>query len=544
MRAVIYARVSSREQEETGYSLPAQEKLLEEYAKRNNFEIERIFSVSESACGKVERKVFHQMLVFMKRNRIPVLIVETTDRLTRNFKEVMEIDRWLEGNEKNQVHLVREATVLHKNARSHEWFIWRMKVATAEFYVRQLSENVKKGQAEKIRQGWLPTKPPLGYKTIGEKGHKIHVIDEKYALLIRKMFKLYASGNYSLKKLVEVMYQEGLRTRKGNKLVKSRLADLLSNPFYYGAIPWNGQIYQGKHEPIISKELFDRVQTILRRKTNPKYRKHFPLFKGLIKCDECEGTITWETHKGYWYGHCNHYRNCSQKTWVRQEKVEEQILPYLKKLTIKNLRLVEWIKKALKESHRDEIEYHNRCIEELKLRYEKIQKRLSLLYDDKLDGKITSDFYEQKFREYTREKEEIINSIERHSNAQNKYYELGINILELSQKAKEIYQKASQEQKRMLLNLVFSKLTLNEGKLKAFYSKPFEICSAWVKNSEKIFEPQFLIQKSPKRAKIGKMLPKWNDFRTLKWIKEIDCPELIIKQVKQLLQALQAHQLK
>jgi DNA invertase Pin-like site-specific DNA recombinase len=537
MRAVIYARVSSREQEETGYSLPAQEKLLKEYAERKGFEVVKVFSVSESAYGKVQRKVFHQMLVFMKRNKIPVLIVETTDRLTRNFKEVMDIDKWLEENENHQVHLVREGTILHKNARSHEWFVWRMKVATAEFYVRQLSENVKKGQMEKIRQGWLPTKPPLGYKTAGEKGHKIPVIDEKVAPLIRRMFELYATGNYSIKKLVEIMYQEGLRTRGGNKLVKSRIGDLLSNPFYYGVIEWNGKIYPAKHEPLISKELFDRVQLILKRKATPKYRKHFPLFKGLIRCDECEGLITWETHKGHWYGHCNHYRKCSQKGCIRQEKVEEQIIPYLEKLTIKNERLAEWIKKALKESHRDEIEYHNNCINELKQRYEKIQKRLSLLYDDKLDGKISSDFYEQKFREYAKEKEEIISSIEKHSNAQNKYFELGINILELSQKAKEIYLKASEEQKRMLLNLVFSKLTLNNGKLKVFYSRPFEICLRGVQFTNKIFEPQFSIQKSPKRAKTDILLRGWDEFRTLKWIDEIDCPELIITQVMQLLQA-------
>ena len=99
---------------------------------------------------------------------------------------------------------------------------------------------------------------------------------------------------------------------------------------------------------------------------------HFPLFKGLIRCAECGGLITWETHKGYWYGHCNHYRNCSQRTWVRQEKVEEQILPYFDKITIKNQRLAEWIKKALKESHQDEIEYHNKAIEKLNRRYQQV----------------------------------------------------------------------------------------------------------------------------------------------------------------------------
>jgi site-specific DNA recombinase len=77
--------------------------------------------------------------------------------------------------------------------------------------------------------------------------------------LVKRMFELYATGNYSLVKLVEVMYKEGLRTKKGNMLVKSRMASLLSHPFYYGKIRWNGRLYDGKHQSLISKELFDRV---------------------------------------------------------------------------------------------------------------------------------------------------------------------------------------------------------------------------------------------------------------------------------------------
>lgn len=498
MKVVIYARVSSKEQEETGYSLPAQEKLLKEYALRKGFEIAKIFSVSESASGKHQRKVFAEMLDYVRKNNIKIIVCEKVDRLTRNLRDGVKINEWMNEDPEREIHFVKEGCVLTRDSRSHEKFIWNIKVSVAQFYTDNLSEEVKKGQMEKIRQGWLPTKPPLGYKTVGEKGHKIHVIDEEKAPLIRKMFELYATGNYSLKKLVQIMYEEGLRTRSGNKLCKSRLAKLLSDPFYYGGIRWNGQIYQGKQEPLISKELFERVQMILKRKATPKYRKHFPLFRGLIKCDECGGLITWETHKGHWYGHCNHYRNCSQKAWVRQEKIEEQLLPYFEKITIRNPRIAEWIKKALKESHQDEIEYHNKAIEELNRRYEQIQRRLNILYDDKLDGKITSDFYEQKFNQYTQEKEEIVVSIEKHSRAQTEYFELGVNILELSQKAKEIYQKATIEQKRTLLGLVFSSLRLNEGKLKVSFSKPFEILANSVEITNKIFEPQKLLENKAK----------------------------------------------
>lgn len=498
MKSVLFARVSSREQEETGYSLPSQEKLLKEYAERKDFRIAKKFSISESASGKIQRDIFKEMMEYLKKNNVKIIICEKTDRITRNLKDAVLINDWLNEDEERQVHLVKDNLILHKNSRSQEKLNWNIRIIFAQNYIDNLSEEVKKGQMEKIRQGWLPTKPPLGYQTTGEKGHKIHIIDEEVAPLVKKMFELYASGNYSLKKLVEVMYEEGLRTKGGYKLVKSRLAKLLSDPFYCGAIRWNNEIYLGKQEALISKELLENVQNKLKRKTAPKYRKHFPLFKGLIKCGECHGLSAWEIQKSHWYGHCNHYRDCSQKTWVRQEKVEEQLLPYFDQIVIKNKKFAGWIEKALRESHQDEIEYHNKSREELNHRYEQIQRRLNILYDDKLDGKITPEFYEQKFKQYTKEKEELVSAIEKHSNAQTKYFELGVNILELSQKAKEIYQKAKIEQKRTLLSLIFSNLSLNEGKLKVSFTKPFEILVNSVKATNEIFEPQSL---SKKRAK-------------------------------------------
>ena len=212
MKTAIFCRVSSKEQEDTGYSLPAQEKFLRDYAEKQGLEVAKVFAISESAAGKTQRKVFIEMVAYVRKHDIPTIIVETTDRLTRNFADVPMIDLWITENEAHQVHLAKEGCILHNSSRSHEWFMWRVKVATAEYYVRLLSENVKKGQKEKIAQGWIPTKPPNGYKTIGEAGHKIHVVNEDTAPLVRKMFELYATGNYSTKRLSKKMYAEGMRS--------------------------------------------------------------------------------------------------------------------------------------------------------------------------------------------------------------------------------------------------------------------------------------------------------------------------------------------
>jgi len=143
------------------------------------------------------------MLKYARKNKIKIIVCEKVDRLTRNFRDAVRINEWMNEDPERKIHLVKENCILSKDSKSHEKFIWNIKVSVAQFYTDNLSEEVKKGQMEKIAQGWLPSKPPLGYKTVGEKGHKVHVIDENVAPLIRKMFELYATGNYSLKKLVE-----------------------------------------------------------------------------------------------------------------------------------------------------------------------------------------------------------------------------------------------------------------------------------------------------------------------------------------------------
>ncbi len=530
MKTVIFCRVSSKEQEETGYSLPAQEKFLREYADKQGLEVAKVFAISESAAGKVQRKTFNEMIEYVRKKNICSIVVETTDRLTRNFSDVPIIDAWIMESEEHQVHLAKEGCVLHNASRSHEWFMWRVKVATAEYYVRLLSENVKKGQKEKLAQGWIPTKPPIGYKTVGETGHKIHIIDERVAPLVRKMFELYATGGHSVKTLAKKMYDEGLRSLKGNKLTNSRIHSLLRDPFYIGKIRWNGEIKDGKHEPLISKELFDKVQAMLDRKNTPKYRKHSYLFQGLIRCAGCNGLITWEFHKGHRYGHCNHYHNCTKTKWVKEPEVEEQLITAFDNLKIKNSRIVEWLKKALKESHQDEIAYHNTTVGELQARYEAIQKRMDKLYDDKLDEKITPDFYNRKFKQYSEEKDEIAESIKRHSTASTGYLNLGINLYELSQRAKEIYLKAKEkgmmDEQKSLIRLVFANLILDEGKLSWEYSKAFKILSEAVDetNSSKVakidkfengkFEPS---EKSDVTGQKGSLLPP----RPI-WLRDLD----------------------
>ncbi len=491
-KCLIYARVSSREQEETGYSLDAQEKLLKDYAVKCNLEVKKTFKVSESASGKQIRKTFNELLSYANKNKISIILCEKIDRLTRNLKDAASISDWINEDSKREVHFVKESFIVNKNTRAHENLVWDMKVAIARFYTNNLSEEVKKGQKEKIAQGWLPTKPLLGYKTIGDKGHKIHIIDEEKAPLVRKMFELYATGNYSLNALVDTLHKEGLRNRDGNRVVKSRMHKYLSDPFYIGKIKWNGEIYNGEHKPLISKELFEAVQRKLVRKTeNPQYKVHLPVFKAKIKCEECGGTITWETQKGHWYGHCNHYKKCSQKTYIRQEQVENQLFPFFDKIAPKNERVLDWLIKAMKESHKEEIDYNSQKRETFNRIVRTSDRRIEEAYKDKLDGRMPSELCEKVIKDTTKEKEEAIEALSKLSQSRTAYYEAGYAIHELALKAKDIYEspKAKTEDKRLLLSYIFLNLALNTDKITPNYTLAFEFLSEWMPKLNDTFEP-------------------------------------------------------
>jgi site-specific DNA recombinase len=493
MKTILFCRVSSKEQEETGYSLDAQEKLLKEYAEKKKLSVEKVYKISESASGKQVRKLFNDMFIYTDKHKIEVICCEKIDRLTRNLKDASLVQDWINGGQTREVHFLKESFVLNRNTKAHESLVWDMKVAIARFYTNNLSEEVKKGQKEKISQGWLPTRPPLGYITIGEKGHKTHKIDTDKAHYIQKMFELYSTGNYSTKALVEVMYKDGLRSREGKKIGKSRMYDLLTDPFYYGKIRWKGEVSQGVQEPIITKELFDQVQEKLNRKfKSPQYKKHFPVFKAKIDCDECHGTVTWELQKGHWYGHCNHYKTCAQNKWWRQEKLEEVLFPLFDKVAPASPNVLKVLEKALKESHSSEIDYRQKSVDEINKEIDTNQRRLEAIYEDKIDHKISPEFYSRKFNEYTKNKEDALNELKKIEDGNTKYYEAGFAIHELASKASEIYKSpnATTEDKRLLLSKVFSNLSLKQDNIGHSYTMAFEFLVKWVPLLNETFEPK------------------------------------------------------
>ena len=467
-KAVSYLRVSSKEQQDSGFSIPSQKRLLKKYAKENNLEIVREFSEAETAkqAGRAE---FDRMVNFLKKKSSPtVLLVEKTDRLYRNVKDWVTVD-----DLDLEVHLVKENVVLSEESRSSEKFMHGIKVLMAKNFIDNLSEESSKGMKEKARQGFYPSNAPLGY--LNNRETKRIYPDPQRAPEVRRLFEHYAAKHPSYNQMCQFAEAIGLRSKKGFRVSIELIRKLLRNPIYVGDVRWDGEIYPGKHEPLVSRDLFLEVQSKIGGIHRPRQNKHHFAFRGLLNCGNCGCLATPERKKGkYVYYHCTHNVGSCKEGSIREEALADGLGDHLKHLEITPER-AEWIRQALQESHQDQKRYQKEEAAKVRQELEQIEHKQGLLYEDKLAGVIPPDFWQKKFREYEDLKIKLAADIERLSSATNEYYSDGVKLLELAQRAQSLYFKSTLDEKRQILDFLYQNCTLQGGQVKVEFRKPFDL---------------------------------------------------------------------
>jgi site-specific DNA recombinase len=309
-----------------------------------------------------------------------------------------------------------------------------------------------------------------------------------------KAFEYYATGNYSLTALSEKLYSEGLRGRNGTKVGKSRLEDMLKDPFYYGAMRWKGIVYpNAKHQPLVTKELFDKTRATLSRGDAPFYQKRSFIFSRMISCGECKATIYPEIQKGHIYYSCKHYKTCSQRYMTKEADIEEAVLSVFNLFENITSEEAEQLYQKIRTDHQEESSYKENMLKTHQARYNELQRRLDILYDDRLSMKITQERWEVKQAGIMAEQEEIQSQITSLKNTEAKYFERYINIIDLARRSREIYQKRNPEERRMLLKSIFSNLVIKDKIVSYSLKESVAMIAKRVQekiDSEKSFEPQ------------------------------------------------------
>jgi hypothetical protein len=304
------------------------------------------------------------------------------DRGARNLRDWADIGELADAGV--EVHFANES--LDLNTRGGRLSADIQAVVAAD-YIRNLREETKKGFYGRLKQGIYPISAPIGYQDRG--AGKPKEPDPIMAPLVLTAFQLYGTGHYSLTRLVDEMYERGLRNRNGGRVTINGFSTLLNNPFYIGVIrikKTNG-LFQGAHVPIVGKTLFDRVQAILDGKTADRIIRHEFTFRRMVHCSECGRTLIGESQKGHVYYRC-HTAGCDVKTF-REERIDSAIQATFAQFALNEFEH-DYIRRWFQSARESAVQNQEQEIANFQLQLEQIRARIARLTDVFIEGNIVA----------------------------------------------------------------------------------------------------------------------------------------------------------
>ena len=329
MKYILYVRKSTEEDDRQVLSIEAQFVELKEFAAKEKLEI--VASFQEAKTAKEPGRIkFAEMLAILESGKADGIISWHPDRLARNSVDGGKIIHFVD---RGLIKSLKFPTFWFEPT-PQGLFMLNIAFGQSKYFVDNLRENVKRGLRQKIRNGTWPGWAPVGYIN-NPKTRDIDVDSEK-APKVRKLFQMYATGAYTLHSLANWCKENGLVGNLGKPLVIANIQKNLQNIFYLGLMKGKGEIFEGKHEPLISKKLFDKCQEVMAKRGKiQEVRKHHFAFLGLMKCASCGCSITGERQKGHNYYRCTKKKGlCQEKHYLREEALTEQIKSFLQKVSL------------------------------------------------------------------------------------------------------------------------------------------------------------------------------------------------------------------
>ena len=397
----LYARKSTDVEDKQVLSIEAQITELRAFAKTEGLEI--LEELVEKQSAKVPgRPVFNAMVERIERGETNGIVCWHPDRLARNSVDGGRIIYLLDCG---HLQTLKFPTFWAENT-SQGKFMLNIAFGQSKYYVDNLSENTKRGLRQKVRRGEYPSLAPIGY--LNDPRNKSVVVDKKRASLIRKAFELYAKDNSRLEDISNFLAQRGITSRGNKNLKRDRISFILSNPFYVGLFRYAGEVHEGKHQPVVSKKIFDKVQEILKQRGRPHHKtKNEPqAFCGLLHCATCGMGITGEykvkrqkngNEHYYTYYHCtrkNKMVKCKEPC-IRQEGLDQQISSLLQKFSLRE----DWAEDLLKMLDKDKMETAQSSaafVQENRNKVVEIQSKLQRLLDGYLEQDIDREIYREE----------------------------------------------------------------------------------------------------------------------------------------------------
>ncbi|MFW5732361.1 MAG: recombinase family protein [Planctomycetota bacterium] len=482
MNVVIWARVSSREQAE-GYSLDAQIRINRDKAQREGWNVLREFVIAESARRGAARVAFNEMYQWVKKNakrmKIDAVLAHKLDRICRNMRDAVRMQELEDTVGVKMLFVDNEFGPGAAGALS-----FNVMAAISQYYSDNLRQEVRKGQEEKIRQGWMPCGVAYGYMNTDDRDEPIQPHPEKSKLVVR-VFQLYSQGGLTFDMIGEQLHREGYIYRPSMpRMSPGSISYMLANRFYVGDIVWKGQIYPGKHRPLVDRRTFQICRNLLKGKNRRTRRQTHALANGLFLCDHCGSMITGERIRRklksggvrvHTYYRCanNHRGDDHPKVRWREADLEDAIAAELDTMRMPTPETAEWFRDSLNQSFgqlRGDNGQQKRILGRKKVELEKKSERLLSLY---LEGHLDAGTFQDQsatLQGHLRELEEGIGACRDIDPACR---DMAVKVFDFTQQAAEVWRGSKTAGKQRILRAISLNRTLNDVNLVLEKRKPF-----------------------------------------------------------------------
>jgi len=474
----LYARKSTDVEDKQVRSIEDQIAELRAFAKQEDLNVVEEFVEKQSA--KIPgRPIFDEMLKRIEDGEANGILAWHADRLARNSVDGGRIIYLLDCG---HIQSLKFPTLWFEPTPQGK-FMLNIVFGQSKYYVDSLSENTKRGLRQKVKRGEYPSLAPVGY--INDKRIKNVIVDKKRAPIICRAFELYAEGNHRLEDISDFLAQHNVISKSGKRIHITRATFILKNPFYVGLFRYAGEIYEGKHEPIVAKKLFDKVQEVLKQRGRPRHKNEIEpqVFCGLLRCATCGMMITGEyrvkkqkngNEHHYIYYHCTKKRKnfkCPERC-IRQERLDEQISSLLQKVSLPQ----NWAEKLLARLGIDKTKSAQSCaafVQESQNKIRTIQTKLQRLLDGYLEQDIEREIYRQEKAKLLSEKKSLEEQRTQFEQKQNDWVEPMEKWLNYAQNLEKIAKNSDLLQKKVAAKEVFGSNLFLSGR-EARFSAPSE----------------------------------------------------------------------
>ncbi|HHL2067247.1 TPA: recombinase family protein [Clostridium perfringens] len=497
----IYCRVSTEEQSENGYSIDEQERLLEEWCKKMGYVIYKCYS-DRGISGKniKDRPALKELLSDAKAGKFDMVISWKINRLSRKLEDVLKIVNLLE---KNNITFKSYSEPFETDTPAGR-MQFQMMALIGEFERGTIAQNVKMGMIAKAKSGNWCGGRVLGYDLVPnnspeeeKKGKNKLKINEKEAEIVRFIFNEYSKGK-GYKAITNQINKLGYKTKKGNDFSVGSIRDILTNPVYIGEIRYNVRQnwsekrrrninpnpirVKGKHEAIIDRELWDKVQLILEsKKGKPSriYDGEYPL-TGILRCPKCgagmvisrtTNTLADGSKKRIAYYCCGNWKNkgtsvCNSNT-IRVDKANEYVFKKIEEL-VSNEAMIKAVVKNINKERKDKVKPAKRLLGDIDKELEKLDKRKRKIFEAYEDDILTKEEFQtrknelnEKIRILEEEKKPLLNTISEEVSEEIPYEFIKDILMNFS---KILNSSVSREQQKKLLHMIISEITMNESR--------------------------------------------------------------------------------